>query len=207
MPLGMFRLGMLAWNERGHLGKLIVLVAAALLAAPLAFGIGVTAAVVGTPLPPGMPARPMESWQVSQPFGCTGFVFEPARGGCAHFHSGIDLVAPAGSPVRSVLAGVAEVAAAAGYGGGFGIHVVVHHDANISTMYAHLLGATVRSGQPLQAGAVLGYEGSTGLSTGAHLHFEVRRMGVPVDPVPIFPSLFGSGGPANQPQGAAMRPN
>lgn len=207
MPLAMFRVGMFAWGERRHLGQLIVLVAAVLLGTPLVLGLGVAGALAGMPLPPGSAARPMESWQVSQPFGCTGFIFEPVRGGCAHFHSGIDLVAPAGTPVRSVLAGVAEVVAAAGYGGGYGIHVIVHHDANISTMYAHLLAATVRSGQPLAAGALLGFEGSTGLSTGAHLHFEVRRLGVPVDPVAVFPSLFGSGGPANKPHATAVRPN
>src|ERR1700682_2110467 len=169
MPLSMFRFGMFAWSQRRHSGQLVILVAAVMLGTPVGFGIGVTAAVVGAAPPPGSVARPMESWQVSQPFGCTGFAFEPARGGCAHFHSGIDLVASAGTPVRSVLAGGAEVAAAAGYGGGYGIHVLVHHDAALPTMYAHLLAATVRSGQPLAAGALLGYEGSTGLSTGAHL--------------------------------------
>lgn len=207
MPLSIFRIGMFAWSERRSLGHLMVIVAAALVVTPLAFGIGVNAAVAGKPLPAGSVARPMESWQVSQPFGCTGFGFEPARGSCAHFHSGIDLVAPAGTPVRSVLAGVAEVMAAGGYGGGYGIHVVVHHDADTSTMYAHLLAASVHSGQPLPAGAQIGYEGSTGLSTGPHLHFEVRRLGVPVDPVAVFPSLFGAGGPANPPQGTAARPN
>jgi murein DD-endopeptidase MepM/ murein hydrolase activator NlpD len=207
MPLGMFRVATFAWGERRHIGQLIILLAAVFLGLPMVFGIGVSAAVTGMPLPPGSVARPMESWQVSQPFGCTGFVFEPARGGCAHFHSGIDLVAPMGASVRSVLPGVAEVVAPAGYGGGYGIHVIVRHDANNSTMYAHLLAATVRSGQPLSAGAMLGYEGSTGLSTGAHLHFEVRRLGIPIDPVTVFPSLFGAGGPANQPQGTTVRPN
>jgi len=204
MPLAFFRLGMFAWGERGHLGRLIVIVALGFVGTPLVFGIGVTAAATGTP-PPQSTARPMESWQVSQPFGCTGFGFEPARGGCAHFHAGIDLVAPAGTPVRSVLPGVAERVVATGYGGGYGIHVVVRHDPNTSTLYAHLLAATVRDGESLLAGALLGYEGSTGLSTGAHLHFEVRRLGVPIDPVAIFPSLFGSGGSANQPQGTATR--
>jgi murein DD-endopeptidase MepM/ murein hydrolase activator NlpD len=206
MPLAMFRVGMFAWGQRRHLGQLIILVAAAA-ATPLVLGLGVTGAVAGMPLPAGSAVRPMDLWQVSQPFGCTGFVFEPARGGCAHFHSGIDLVAPVGTPVRSILPGVAEVVVAAGYGSGYGIHVLIRHDANTSTMYAHLLAATVRSGQPLAAGGLLGYEGSTGLSTGAHLHFEVHRLGVPVDPVAVFPGLFGSGGPDIHPHGIAVRPN
>ena len=58
-------------------------------------------------------------------------------------------------------------------------------------MYAHLLAATVRSGQPLAAGAMLGYEGSTGLSTGAHLHFEVRRLGEIPHPIGN-PRILGS---------------
>jgi len=137
----------------------------------------------------------MSSWRVSQLFGCTGFVFEPRHGDCAHFHSGIDLVGPLGGAVYSVLPGLVEVEAPSGYGGGYGIHVLVHHDGATLTMYAHLLTATVVSGQVVVAGALIGYQGSTGLSTGPHLHFEVRRAGVPIDPTTVFPSLFGSSGP------------
>ena len=180
--------------------------AASVMAIPVAFGLIVSAAVMGVwapPLPPEAPARPMASWVVSQPFGCTGFVLEPARGDCAHFHSGIDLVGPAGTAVVSVLAGIAELLP----GGGYGLHVVVHHDGQTSTMYAHLASAAVLTGQPVAAGAIVGYEGSTGLSTGAHLHFEVRRTGVPVDPVAVFPSLFGAGGPVSPPAAVQPRPN
>lgn len=205
MPLTFFRVGVFVWGERDRIGRLLAIVVGFALALPLVFGIGVNAAVSGLPLPGGTPARPMTSWQVSQPFGCTGLSFEPPRGGCAHFHSGIDLVGPAGTAVFSVLAGLVEVQPPAGYGGGYGIHVVVHHDGQSSTMYAHLLAATVFTGQPVVAGALLGYEGSTGLSTGAHLHFEVRRAGIPVDPVAFFPSLFGSGGVA-KPIGGASAP-
>jgi murein DD-endopeptidase MepM/ murein hydrolase activator NlpD len=194
MPFAFFRVGLFVWDERDKVGRLFAIVIGCAVSLPLLFATGVSATVAGMPLPAGVPARPMANWQVSQPFGCTGFGFEPARGGCAHFHSGMDLVAPAGTAVFSVLAGIAEVLPPAGYGGGYGIHVVVHHDAATSTMYAHLLAATVVSGQHVAAGAPLGYEGSTGLSTGAHVHFEVRRAGIPVDPASVFPSLFGSGG-------------
>jgi len=161
---------------------------------PVLLALLVTTAVANLPLPTGAPAKSMASWQVSQLFGCTGFVFEPRNGDCAHFHSGIDLVGPVGGAVYSVLPGVVEVQAPSGYGGGYGIHVLVHHDGATLTMYAHLLTATVLSGQPVVAGALIGYEGSTGLSTGPHLHFEVRRAGVPIDPTTVFPSLFGSSG-------------
>jgi murein DD-endopeptidase MepM/ murein hydrolase activator NlpD len=202
MPLAFFRLGLFAWGERDRVGRILLFLLGAALALPLLFGIGVNAAVSGLPTPAGGPAQPMAGWQVSQPFGCTGFSFEPARGGCAHFHSGIDLVGPSGCRVFAVLAGIAEVRQPAGYGGGYGVHVIVHHDAETSTMYAHLVAASVLSGQPVTAGALIGYEGSTGLSTGAHLHFEVRRAGVPVDPAAFFPSLFGSSGAAKHRGGA-----
>jgi murein DD-endopeptidase MepM/ murein hydrolase activator NlpD len=207
MPLALFRVGMFAWGERDRIGQMLLLLVGLALAVPLLFGAGVSAAVSGLPVPAGGPARPMASWQVSQTFGCTGFSFEPARGSCAHFHSGIDLVGPAGCAVFAVLAGIAEVRQPAGYGGGYGVHVIVHHDAQTSTMYAHLLAASVFSGQPVAAGALVGYEGSTGLSTGAHLHFEVRRAGIPVDPAAFFPGLFGSGGAANHIGGATARAN
>jgi murein DD-endopeptidase MepM/ murein hydrolase activator NlpD len=198
---------MFAWSQRDRIGWLFGIVLGAALALPLVFGVGVSAAVAALPLPAGAPARPMAGWQVSQPFGCTGLSFEPARGGCPHFHSGIDLVAPTGTAVFSVLAGIAEVRQPAGYGGGYGVNVIVHHDAETSTLYAHLLAATVFSGQPMAAGMQVGYEGSTGLSTGAHLHFEVRRAGIPVDPVAFFPGLFGPGGAITYAGGATAPAN
>ena len=207
MPLAFFRIGIFAWGERDRIGRMVALLVGAGLSIPLVFGVGVNAAVSGLPLPAGTVARPMASWQVSQPFGCTGFGFEPPRGGCAHFHNGIDLVGPAGSAVFSVLAGIVEVQQPAGYGGGYGIHIVVHHDAQTSTMYAHLLAAAVITGQPVAAGGLVGYQGSTGLSTGAHLHFEVRRAGIPVDPVAFFPGLFGPGGAAMHVGGATAPGN
>jgi murein DD-endopeptidase MepM/ murein hydrolase activator NlpD len=137
---------------------------------------------------------PMTAWVVSQPFGCTGFYLEPAHGGCPHFHAGIDLVAPAGSEVRAVLAGSIEVSPVGGYGN----HVLVHHGADLVTLYGHLSGFAALPGEVVTAGTVIGYEGSTGASTGAHLHFEVRRGTEPVDPVQVFPGIFGPGRPVSQ---------
>ncbi len=197
MPLAFFRLGLFAAQHRRSAGRGVLVLASAVLVVPVLLALLVTTAVANLPLPGGSPAKPMASWQVSQVFGCTGFAFEPRRGDCAHFHSGIDLVGPVGGAVYSVLPGLVEVQVPSGYGGGYGIHVLVHHDGATLTMYAHLLTATVLSGQPVAAGALIGYEGSTGLSTGPHLHFEVRRAGVPIDPVSVFPSLFGASGPTS----------
>ena len=150
-------------------------------------------APLGAP-PAAGPARPMPNWLVTQPYGCTGLGFEPPRGPCPHFHFGIDLAAPAGTPVVAVMAGQAEVFLPAGYGGGYGLHVVVHHGNGLETMYAHLQGTAISSGQQVSAGTVLGGEGSTGLSTGPHLHFEVREAGIAVDPISVFPGIFGPEG-------------
>jgi murein DD-endopeptidase MepM/ murein hydrolase activator NlpD len=209
VPLAFFRLGLFTWSQRRSISRGVLVIASAVLVVPVLLALLVTTAVANLPLPTGAPAKPMASWQVSQLFGCTGFVFEPRNGDCAHFHSGIDLVGPVGGAVYSVLPGLVEVQAPSGYGGGYGIHVLVHHDGATLTMYAHLLTATVLSGQPVVAGALIGYEASTGLSTGPHLHFEVRRAGVPIDPTTVFPSLFGPSGRASSslPVGVSPRPN
>jgi murein DD-endopeptidase MepM/ murein hydrolase activator NlpD len=96
-------------------------------------------------------------------------------------HGGIDLAAGTGSPVRSAAAGTVS---AAGSEGGYGIVVRVQHANGIETVYAHLSAAEVQVGATLEAGQQLGREGNTGQSTGPHLHFEVRRDGVAVDPMP-----------------------
>ena len=200
MPGG-WRLGLLAWSHRRALGRTVVFAVAAVLAMPVVLALAVLAAVAAaTPAAsatsPGVAGlgRPMPTWVITQPYGCTGFGLEPARGGCAHFHFGIDLAAPPGTPVSTVLAGQAEVFAPAGSGGGYGLHVVVHHGAGVETMYAHLADVAVADGQAVGGGTVLGHEGSTGMSTGPHLHFEVREAGIAVNPTEVFPGIFGPEG-------------
>ena len=195
----MLHAGLFAWDNRQGLSRLLLLVVAATLALPVTLALVVVAAVGSNP--PGAPAgaatRPMPNWVVTQPYGCTGLSFEPPRGTCAHFHFGIDLAAPAGTPVSAVLAGQAEVFPPAGFGGGYGLHVVVRHGDGVETMYAHLQDIAIFSGQAVAGGTVLGHEGSTGISTGPHLHFEVREAGIAVDPISVFPGIFG---PEGQPR-------
>jgi murein DD-endopeptidase MepM/ murein hydrolase activator NlpD len=197
----MFRLGIFAWGRRRGAGRVLVWAVAAVMALPVVLAVAVVAAFAGLSPSPGSASgstvRPLSSWVVSQGYGCTGLLFEPPRGGCAHFHFGIDLVAPAGSAVSAVAAGQIEILPAAGFGGGYGLHVVVHHGDGLDTMYAHLEDVAVLSGQRVPAGTVLGHEGSTGLSTGPHLHFEVREAGIAVDPISVFPGIFG---PEGQPR-------
>ena len=121
----------------------------------------------------------------TQPFGCTSFELEPVAPGCpgGHFHSGVDLAAPAGTPVLAPGDGVARV----GEGGPCGIHVLLQHGGGIDTLYCHLAEAAVADGQPVAAGDRIGSVGSSGNSTGPHLHFEVHRDGRAVDPATWLP--------------------
>jgi murein DD-endopeptidase MepM/ murein hydrolase activator NlpD len=100
------------------------------------------------------------------------------------FHAGIDFAADAGEPIQSVGAG--EVIGAGWIYSGYGISVVVDHGNGYLTHYAHMQKEAVSVGQKVNAGDVLGYEGTTGDSTGPHLHFEVHQgsMWNQINPAP-----------------------
>ncbi|NPV69812.1 MAG: M23 family metallopeptidase [Firmicutes bacterium] len=94
-------------------------------------------------------------------------------------HEGIDIASSYGHPVRAAAAGVVRYA---GYRGTYGKLVVLRHEQNTETYYGHLSQIMVKAGQKVEKGSVIGRVGSTGLSTGPHLHFEVRVRGRPLDP-------------------------
>ena len=123
--------------------------------------------------------------QISQGFGPSTFWFEPAYGQYPHFHTGIDMVAPFGSPVYAADDGV--VALVGSSSTGYGNYVVIAHSGGLDTLYGHLSTAVVKVGQPVAQGQPVGLEGSSGNSTGAHLHFELRINQRPVDPAPYLP--------------------
>jgi murein DD-endopeptidase MepM/ murein hydrolase activator NlpD len=123
--------------------------------------------------------------QISQPFGPSPYPFEPPYGGYAHFHTGMDLVEPFGSPVFAADDGI--VALVGSTASGYGTYVVVAHSGGLDTLYGHLSAALVKVGQQVTQGQAVGMEGSTGNSTGAHLHFELRINQKPVDPAPYLP--------------------
>ncbi len=133
---------------------------------------------------------PMPQASISQGFGPSDLAFEPSFAGYAHFHTGIDLALPAGSPVLAADDGV--VAVSAGGSTGYGNYVVIAHASGMTTLYGHLAQSLVQVGQQVTQGQPIGLEGSTGNSTGPHCHFEVRVNGQPVDPVPFLPP----GGPS-----------
>lgn len=123
--------------------------------------------------------------QISQPFGPSTFWFEPPYGGYAHFHTGIDLVEPFGSPVLAADDGVVGLVGSST--SGYGNYVVIAHSGGLDTLYGHLSAAFVKVGQRVVQGQQVGTEGSTGNSTGAHLHFELRINQKPVNPAPYLP--------------------
>jgi murein DD-endopeptidase MepM/ murein hydrolase activator NlpD len=123
--------------------------------------------------------------QISQGFGPSTYWFEPAYGSYPHFHTGIDMVEPFGSPVYAADDGV--VALVGSSSTGYGNYVVIAHSGGLDTLYGHLSTAVVTVGQVVTQGQPVGLEGSTGNSTGAHLHFELRINQKPVDPTPYLP--------------------
>lgn len=100
--------------------------------------------------------------------------------GYERFHAGVDFGADYGSTIRAADSGVVIYA---GWYGGYGLSVIVDHGGGISTMYAHSSELYVSEGSTVQRGQAIAAVGSTGLSTGPHLHFEVRINGEPVDPM------------------------
>jgi len=95
-------------------------------------------------------------------------------------HTGIDIAVPSGT---SVLAANAGKVIYSGYNGGYGNTVIIDHGGKISTLYAHNSKLLVKVGDKVEKGKVISKSGSTGLSTGPHLHFEVRENGQHVDPM------------------------
>ena len=128
---------------------------------------------------------PEPSAQISQSFGPSTYWFEPPYGSYPHFHTGIDMVEPFGSPVFAADDGV--VALVGSSSSGYGNYVVVAHAGGFDTLYGHLSTALVKVGQSITQGTAVGLEGSTGNSTGPHLHFELRIGQKPVDPTPYLP--------------------
>ena len=128
---------------------------------------------------------PEPSAQISQSFGPSTYWFEPPYGSYPHFHTGIDMVEHFGSPVFAADDGV--VALVGSSSSGYGNYVVVAHAGGFDTLYGHLSTALVKVGQSITQGTAVGLEGSTGNSTGPHLHFELRIGQKPVDPTPYLP--------------------
>lgn len=125
--------------------------------------------------------KPVVGASISQGFGCTSVSIEPVDTACpgGHWHSGIDLAAARSSPVSATLPGVARVIVSAA---GFGLHVVIDHGGGLTSLYGHLDTVLVPDATYVAGGERIGTVGSSGNSTGPHLHFEIRRDGIAEDP-------------------------
>jgi murein DD-endopeptidase MepM/ murein hydrolase activator NlpD len=118
---------------------------------------------------------PVDSFWVSSNFGKRR---DPYNGKWA-MHEGLDLAATAGSPVRATAPGRVTFA---GTKSGYGRMVVIDHGYGLTTRYAHLRSVSVRTGEQVEHRATVGALGSSGRSTGPHVHYEVRFDGAPLDP-------------------------
>ena len=114
-----------------------------------------------------------------------GYRIHPITGK-AHSHTGIDIPAPGGTPIQACKSGQVVTSA---YHYSYGNYVVIDHGNGNSTLYAHMSSRAVSEGQMVSQGQTIGYVGTTGSSTGNHLHLEVRDNYTRVDPESKFPSL------------------
>jgi len=112
-----------------------------------------------------------------------GYYIRPIIGGRKsqglHGYNGIDLAAPSGTPIVASATGDVIVVRNGGWNGGYGTYAVIRHGNGTQTLYAHMSTTIVYSGQHVVQGQVIGYVGSTGRSTGSHLHIEVRGAANP----------------------------
>jgi len=141
-------------------------------------GLGITqpAATSAISVPSRMPLKDM---RMSSGYGMRN---HPVLGRRAN-HKGVDLAAPTGTPVYATADGMV---AKAEWFSSYGNYIQIEHGGEMQTRYAHLSAYSVQAGSRVQKGDLIGYVGSTGRSTGPHLHYEVRIAGDAVDPTPYM---------------------
>ncbi len=149
-------------------------------------GPGSLVPVIGAPTPfaragtVSIPSRmPVEGVRLTSDYGMR---YHPVLGG-RRAHKGVDLAGPLGTPVH---ASADAVVSKAEWFSSYGLYVSLEHGADIQTRYGHMSRLNVFAGQQVHKGDVIGYIGTTGRSTGPHLHYEVRIGGVAVNPIPYM---------------------
>ena len=138
-----------------------------------------------------VPSRmPLDDATLTSSYGSR---IHPVLGGRRN-HNGVDLAQPTGTPVYATADGIVS---RADYWGSYGNYIQIEHGGEMETRYAHLSGYAVAAGEQVRKGQLIGYVGSTGRSTGPHLHYEVRVAGEPVDPTPyMVDTQLAAGNPA-----------
>ena len=130
---------------------------------------------------------PVDGVKLTSDFGMR---WHPVLGG-RRAHKGVDLAAPMGTPIHASADGVVE---RADWYSSYGLYVALEHGGDIETRYGHMSRLNVAAGQRVRKGDIIGYVGTTGRSTGPHLHYEVRIAGEAVNPVPYLQA--GAASPA-----------
>ncbi|MFQ6613338.1 MAG: peptidoglycan DD-metalloendopeptidase family protein [Fidelibacterota bacterium] len=123
--------------------------------------------------------RPVYGGYLNSPFGYRIDPFDGKR----RFHYGQDFSVPSGTPIYATADGVVQQAR---YRGGFGKTIKINNGNGYSTIYAHLSKISVKYGQKVKRGDIIGYSGNTGRSTGPHVHYEVHYYGTPQNPLDYF---------------------
>ena len=124
--------------------------------------------------------KPIYGYVLTSPFGNR----TSPTAGASSYHQGVDLSAPAGTPIYAARSGRVSVA---GYGSAAGYYVTINHMDGFSSIYMHMTNYVVSVGQTVNAGQLIGYVGSTGVSTGNHLHFGIAYNGAYVNPCGYIP--------------------
>lgn len=112
-----------------------------------------------------------------------GYRRNPFGGYCGEFHPGVDVKGPVGDPIHATADGIVN---RCDWYNGYGNAVVLDHKSGYQTLYGHLTKVNVTQGQYVKAGDVIGFLGSTGRSTGPHVHYEVRQNGDDISPEPFI---------------------
>jgi murein DD-endopeptidase MepM/ murein hydrolase activator NlpD len=134
--------------------------------------------------------NPVEIMKFSSGYGNRN---APTRGASRN-HKGIDIPGPVGTPIYATADGTVGRAQ---WVGGYGKYVEINHGNAVQTRYGHLSAMNVSPGQRIRKGDILGYMGSTGRSTGSHLHYEVRIAGEAINPIAFLAPLNGDSSRSN----------
>lgn len=113
--------------------------------------------------------------------------YEYESRGFSWFHNGVDLVAPQGTPVKPIAAGIVKTVNYDYFG--FGKHVIIAHNEGYESIYGHLSKIEVKAGEKVSPETKIGEVGSTGFSTGSHLHLEIHQNGAILNPADIVPGV------------------
>lgn len=134
--------------------------------------------VASAPSIPGAAINPTEKLRGAGGPVYKNYYIRPIDGGRKsqglHGYNGVDLAAPTGTPIHASAEGVVIIARSGGYNGGYGSYVVISHPNGTQTLYGHMSKVSVTQGQTVSQGETIGLLGSTGKSTGPHIHFEIR---------------------------------